>query len=244
MIRFSKVSKSFGKKEVLKNIDLEILPGKILFVLGKSGTGKSVLLKHIVGLMAPDAGEVWVEEKKVSALGEEELFEVRRWCGMVFQQPALLDSFTVYENLALGIRSHRLAETVEAERAKILEKLDLLDLDPALLSKYPPEVSYGVQKRLSLCRSLVLEPRYLLFDEPTTAQDPISTKVINALIVQLSQKVGVTCVVVSHDMPSALSIGERIVVLEEGRVVDDGSPKEVLRSSVPITKAFLQEASA
>jgi len=242
VIEFKEVSKQFGSKVVLDCVNFRVSEGQILFVIGRSGMGKSVLLKHIVGLLQPNAGEVWVDGKEVSQLPERDYFDVRKTCGMVFQHPALLDSMSVYENVAFGIRAHRFCESEEEIEARVVEKLKLVNLKRDLFARFPSELSFGIQKRVSIARTIAIEPKYLLFDEPTTGQDPIATTAINQLILRLAQTLKVTCLVVSHDMHCALDIADRIILLDQGRIVDEGTPDEMIGSSQPVTVEFMREA--
>ncbi|MGE0614131.1 MAG: ABC transporter ATP-binding protein [Bacteriovoracia bacterium] len=246
-IRFEGVSKSFGPKHVLKDVSFEVAKGEILFILGKSGVGKSVTLKHIIGMLKPDRGSVWVDGENVTALDYAGLTEIRRKCGMVFQHPALLDSLTVYQNVSFGLRTPQYRMTLdrpqtEAEiRAIVLEKLGLVNLGADILDFYPPEISYGMQKRVSLARTLAPGPDFLLFDEPTTGLDPISTNSVNELILDLSRKLQVTSVVVSHDMGCALKIADRILVLDQGKILAVGTVPEIKASKEPLIQDFLSE---
>lgn len=240
MIHYKKLIKSFGTRTVLKGIDLHIKAGEIVFVLGTSGTGKSVLLKNTVGLMKPDSGEVWIDGENVTDFTEQQFLPIRKKCGMVFQHPALFDSLTVYENIAFGLRKHlRLSENEIKERVN--QALSLVNLDN-ILTKRPGEISYGMQKRVSLARTIVLGPKILLFDEPTTGLDPVTTNSINVLIQNLSRKLNTTSMVVSHDMHCALKIADQIVVLGEGQIVDQGTSKQMLQSESPLVRDFLAEA--
>lgn len=248
-IRFEKVSKSFGPRQVLQEISFEVAAGEILFILGKSGMGKSVTLKHIIGLLRPDSGRVFVDEQDVTALSENELADIRRICGMVFQHPALLDSLTIYENISFGLRTPQFVRTLpngplsEAEINKIvIEKMRLVNLDPAILPLRPPEISYGMQKRVSLARTIAPSPRYLLFDEPTTGLDPITTNAVNHLISDLSRRLKVTSIVVSHDMQCALKIADRILVLDGGGILALEDRHTIRRSQIPLVQDFLSEA--
>jgi phospholipid/cholesterol/gamma-HCH transport system ATP-binding protein len=246
-IRFENVFKAFGPKEILKGVTFEIPTGEIWFVLGKSGMGKSVTLKHMIGALKPDAGTVWIDRHEVSAMDADDLYRVRQVCGMVFQHPALLDSLTVYENIAFGLRTpqyiqrkgSRPTELEISERVKLL--LSLVHLNEDILQLYPPELSYGMQKRVSMARTLAPEPDYVLFDEPTTGLDPQSTSSINALIQDLSRKLKVTSVVVSHDMNCALEIADKILFLDQGNILASGTPKEIARLDEPTVKAFFEE---
>ncbi len=239
MIEFCKVTKSFGQRTILKNLDLVIPEGKIVFILGMSGTGKSVLLKNIVGLLKPDSGELIVENYPVHQLSESEMMEVRKICGMVFQQPALFDSLNVFENVAYGLRRHFHMQEVEIKK-RVIESLALVGLN-GVEDKMSHELSYGMKKRVSLARTVALRPKILLFDEPTTGLDPISTNRVNQLILDLSKNLGTTSLVVSHDMDSALKVADHIVVLEKGNLLTQGSPAEMRNSSVPLVQDFLAE---
>lgn len=243
-IVFQNIHKSFGPKTILKDVSFEIATGEILFILGKSGMGKSVTLKHIVGVLKPDSGTLLVEQRDVTRLDEEGLSQVRRICGMVFQHPALLDSLSVYENIAFGLRNLPEPMPEEHIRARVLEKLALVHLKPEILDRFPPELSYGMQKRVSLARTLAPEPRYLLFDEPTTGLDPITTTAVNELIQELSRKLRVTSIVVSHDMACALKIADRILVLDQGKILALGTVPEIKRSREPLIQDFLAETLA
>jgi phospholipid/cholesterol/gamma-HCH transport system ATP-binding protein len=240
MIRFDKIVKRFGERTILKGISFEIREGEILFVLGTSGTGKSVLLKNIVGLMRPDEGEIWLDGQEVSKISEEEYFPVRKKCGMVFQHPALFDSLTVFENVAFGVRRHKRETPEEEIKAIVARCLAIVNLK-GVEQKYPAQISYGMQKRVSVARTLAVEPRILLFDEPTTGLDPVTTNAINQLIYNLSRELKTTSVVVSHDMNCALEIADRIIVLDQGQIVEQGTPEELRNSEQPLVKDFLKE---
>lgn len=233
--------KKFGDRTVLAGVSMDIKTSEILFILGKSGTGKSVFLKNIVGLLRPDAGEIWLDGQEISHLSEEAYFPIRKKCGMVFQHPALFDSLTVLENVAFGIRRHYPQFTDKQVRLQVMRCLNLVNLNESILEKLPQEISYGMQKRVSLARTVAIEPKYLLFDEPTTGLDPITTSAINQLIKNLSRTLQTTSVVVSHDMKCALEIADRIIVLDQGQIVANGSPKELKDSKVPLVQDFLAE---
>lgn len=250
-IRFENVSKKFGPKQILDNVSFEVKRGQIMFILGKSGMGKSVTLKHIIGVFAPDAGDVFVDQYQVSAMNTPETMDdltlVRQRCGMVFQHPALLDSLTNFENIAFGLRSKQYQQKIgkklseEEIRELVLEKLALVHLKPEILDLYPHEVSYGVQKRVSMARTLAPGPEYLLFDEPTTGLDPLSTSSINQLIYELSRKLKVTSIIVSHDMACALSIADQILFLDQGKILLKAAPQEVVKSEIPLVQDFFRE---
>ena len=237
-IIFKDVYKAFGPKKILDGVSFTVDTGEIMFILGKSGMGKSVTLKNIVGLLKPDKGSVQIETLLINELDEEGLEGARKICGMVFQHPALLDSLTIYQNVAFGLRGIPEAKV----RERVVECLGLVHLDESIFNRKPPEISYGMQKRVSLARTLAPGPRYLLFDEPTTGLDPITTNAVNELIFELSRKLNVTSVVVSHDMGCALRIADRILVLDQGKVLALGSVAEIKKNPDPLIRDFLVEA--
>lgn len=239
MIEFKNVTKSFGDRIILNKLNLTIPESQIVFILGQSGTGKSVLLKNIVGLLKPDSGEIIVDKIPVHSLSETEMMEVRKFCGMVFQQPALFDFLNVFENVAYGLRRHfRWGEGEIRDRVRSsLDRVGLGEVE----NKLTHELSFGMKKRVSLARTVSLSPKILLFDEPTTGLDPISTNRVNELIVNLSRDLGTTSVVVSHDMDSALRVADHIVVLDQGQLLTQGTPEEMRHSSLPLVKDFLAE---
>ena len=239
MIEFRDIKKSFGSRQILKGLSLKIPKGKIVFVLGMSGTGKSVLLKNIVGLLKPDSGEILIDGENIVTKTEEEMMEIRKVCGMVFQHPALFDFLNVFENIAYGLRRHFHLSEQEIQ-SRVQEALKLVGLSKCE-DQFPHELSYGMQKRVSLARTVALKPKVLLFDEPTTGLDPISTSRVNELIVSLSEKLGTTSIVVSHDMKSALSVADHIVVLDKGHLLTQGTPEELKKSKVPLVQDFLAE---
>ena len=241
MIQFKNVRKSFGDREVLKGISFEVPRGQILFILGTSGTGKSVLLKNIVGLLKPTSGQILIGDKEISSLSEIEMFPVRRMCGMVFQQPALFDSLTIFENVAFGLRKHQPELTPSQLSERVKECLALVNLT-GIEHKTTQSISFGMQKRVSLARTLAVSPRILLFDEPTTGLDPVTTNAINALIFELSRKLKTTSLVVSHDIQCALDIADHILVLDQGEIVAQGAPAELKISKHPLVQDFLKEA--
>jgi len=243
MIRFQELRKSFGSKNILNGLDLEINTGEVFFILGRSGTGKSVALKHLVGLLKADSGKIWIDDEEISNYSEQAFYPIRRKCGLVFQLPALVDSRNHYENLVLGIRHL----PIEEKKNKIewaLEAVGLEKLIPNLFDRFPPSISYGEQKRLALARTLLPNPEILLYDEPTTGLDPKSSVHIHKLIRGISLNEGKTSVVVSHDMRNALATADRLAVLDAGQVVDLGTPEQILASKVPMTAAFLEDLKA
>lgn len=239
MIEYKNLVKKFGDRTILKGLSFKIAKGEILFILGTSGTGKSVLLKNTVGLLTPDEGEIWIDGQEISKFSEEQYQSIRKKCGMVFQHPALFDSLTVFENVAFGLRRH-FDYSEEVIKEKVQKALQLVNLS-GINEKKPAEISYGMQKRVSLARTVALEPEILLFDEPTTGLDPVTTSAVNQLIFDLSRKLKTTSIVVSHDMQCALGIADRIVVLDKGEIVAIGTPDEMKKSPQPLVKDFLAE---
>ncbi|MCC7403469.1 MAG: ABC transporter ATP-binding protein [Bdellovibrionales bacterium] len=240
MIRFENVVKKFGERTVLNGITFSVDAGEILFILGTSGTGKSVLLKNIVGLLRPTSGRIFIDDEEVTHLSEEEYLSIRKKCGMVFQHPALFDSLTVFENIAFGLRRHYQLDEEEIRR-RVARVLGLVNL-PDVEERFPAKLSYGMQKRVSLARTVAIDPQILLFDEPTTGLDPVTTNTINNLIRDLSRTLHTTSLVVSHDMHCALAIADKILVLDKGSIVAYGTADEMKRSTQPLVKDFLQEA--
>lgn len=237
MIVFREVYKSFGDKPVLRGLSLEIRDGETMVILGYSGSGKSVALKHIVGLLEPDDGEVEVDGEVVHHLGREALMALRARIGFVFQFAALLDSMTVGENLALGLVRRGLPQQEIAER--IQEALALVDLE-GTEDRYPAELSGGMRKRVGIARAIALRPRYILYDEPTTGLDPVTSAVIDQLMVRAKEKLGVTGVVVTHDMRSAYTVGDRIAMLYKGRIRQVGTVEQIQRSHDPVVRQFIE----
>jgi len=213
-VEFRGVSKAYGTKQVLRGADLKVFRGEVMVILGGSGSGKSVTLRHMLGLEAPDAGRVIVEEEDITDLPEEDLYRVRKKFGMLFQSGALFDSMTVFENIAFPLREHTQMTEAEIGRA-VREKLELVNL-PGTEHLMPVDLSGGMRKRVGLARSIVLDPKMILYDEPTTGLDPITAQKINELIIDLQSKLNVTSVVVTHDIQSAFSVGDRIAFLNRG----------------------------
>jgi phospholipid/cholesterol/gamma-HCH transport system ATP-binding protein len=218
------VHKRFGDKRVLAGVDLEVRRGETMVVLGASGSGKTVLLKHMNGLIRPDRGEVWIDGRNIVGLEEPELLEVRKKVGMVFQGSALFDSLTLGENVAYPLREHT-GWSDERVRARTREVLGLVGLDGSE-HLYPAELSGGMKKRAALARALALRPQALLYDEPTTGLDPSMKQRINRLIRDLQRQLGLTSVVVTHDLESAFAVGDRLALLHEGRIRFVGTPEE------------------
>jgi phospholipid/cholesterol/gamma-HCH transport system ATP-binding protein len=236
-IRLTHIAKSFDANEVLKGVSLEIRDGGTLALVGQSGTGKSVLLKTIVRLIEPDSGAVEVDGQDVLALEREELYELRRSVGYVFQFAALFDSMTVHDNVAMGLRRMNLPAREIGERvAQCLRLVEMEGYDDRL----PAQLSGGQRKRIGLARAIATRPRYLLYDEPTTGLDPITTAVIDRLIERMAEELNVTSVVVTHDMRSAYRIADRMALLHEGRIRFEGTPEEVQACDDPVVRAFVE----
>jgi len=240
MVEVTDLHKAFEGRAVLDGVTCQIPAGKISVVMGPSGTGKSVLLRHVVGLLYPDSGDVTVAGKSVPNLGEDELLELRRNVGMLFQDGALFSSMNLYDNVAFPLRQH----TRKSEReikAIVMQRLDEVGLSESV-TKMPNELSGGMRKRAGFARALVLEPELLLFDEPDSGLDPVRTALLCDLIKQIQQKYKSTGVVISHDIKSCFNIGDHIILLYGGKVVDQGSKEELQRSTNPFTQQFIQGA--
>jgi phospholipid/cholesterol/gamma-HCH transport system ATP-binding protein len=235
------VERSFAGKPVLRGIDLEVLEGETMVVLGGSGEGKSVLLRHINGLERPDAGEVFADGKRLNALSEDELFPIRRDIAMVFQLGALFDSLTVYGNLSYPIREHGERDE-DRIRKRASEVLEMVELNSEVGKLYPAELSGGMKKRVALARALALEPKAVLYDEPTTGLDPLVTRKINLLIRNLQTRLGFTSVVVTHDLKSAFMVGDRFALLDQGRIRFSGTAEEVRATKDELMREFIEAA--
>jgi len=238
MIRIRGLKKKLGRKQVLDGLDLDIEKGETVVVLGPSGTGKSVLLKHIIGLMQPDAGSIEVEGEEVVGRRESELNRIRVKFGMLFQGAALFDSMTVGENVGLGLVEHR--KLPPDEVAKIVaERLEWVGLKGVEAMK-PASLSGGMRKRVGLARAVAMDPEYILYDEPTTGLDPIMADAINDLIRSLQAHLQVTSVVVTHDMKSAYAVGDRLAMLYQGKIVHQGTPDEIRNTTDPLVRQFIE----
>jgi phospholipid/cholesterol/gamma-HCH transport system ATP-binding protein len=241
-MRVQSISKRFGRLEVLRELSLSFPRGQTTVVMGPSGCGKSVMLKHLVGLLRPDAGEVWFGSVRIDALGERGLGPVRRQIGFLFQQSALFDSMSVHDNVAFPLREHGVLEPLEVDR-RVDRVLHLVGLEDTR-DQMPSELSGGQRKRIALARAVVLEPQVVLYDEPTTGLDPIRSDIINELILKLNRTLGVTSIVVTHDLSSAFKVADRMVMLHEGRVRLEGTPELFRTTDDPIVQRFLRgEAS-
>jgi phospholipid/cholesterol/gamma-HCH transport system ATP-binding protein len=237
IIRIENLSKSFQGQPVLTGVNLSVPAGGITVVIGKSGGGKSVLLKHIIGLMQPDSGEIYIAGQALSGLRGPARHALRRKCSYMFQGMALFDSLTVFDNVALPLREKtKLTKTAIADR--VMEKIERLDLGE-VAGKYPSQISGGMQKRVALARALITEPEIVLFDEPTTGLDPLRKTAVLELITQSKAQFGFTAILVSHDIPRVFGVATRVAMLSDGAIVFEGTPEEALESDAPALKEFL-----
>ena len=237
MIEVRDLKKSFGPQPILDDVSFRIENGESVVIIGRSGGGKSVLIKHLIGLLQPDAGDVFVDGENITQMNERQLLRVRRKFGMVFQGAALFDSMTVAENVAFGLRRHE--HLTEAEIAKrVAAALDMVDL-PGTEKKNPAELSGGMRKRVGLARAIIYEPQIVIYDEPTTGLDPIVSDSIDKLIIRVRDQLKVTSVVVTHDMRSARRVGNRVMLLHEKKIYANGTPEEIFTSTDPVVRQFV-----
>lgn len=241
MIEVREVKKGFGRQSVLQGVNLEIARGESVVIIGRSGGGKSVLLKILIGLIFPDTGQVLIEGQNIVGMSERQLLEVRHKFGMLFQSAALFDSLTVAENVAFALRRERRWSEGEI-RQKVAEALAMVEL-AGIEEKKPSELSGGMRKRVGLARAIVYKPEIVLYDEPTTGLDPIVSDSIDQLIVRVRDSLKVTSIAVTHDMRSAGRIGQRIVMLHQGRIYYSGTPEDVFKSTDPIVQRFVSGTS-
>ena len=237
MISFRNIRKSFGSKKVLEDVSFDVQDGEVFFIIGQSGVGKSVLIKHLVGLLYPDGGEIWLDGEEISRFNEQQMFPVRMKCAMVFQHATLFDSMTCAENVALPLRVHKNLKPKEAlvEARQRLAQVQMQEFG----DRFPPDLGDGMRKRVAIARALTLDPRYVLFDEPTTSLDPVSARRVDKLIRELSDTLGVTSIVVSHDLSSIFGIADRIVMLYRGFVKKIGSREDFRDAPDPIVQQFI-----
>ncbi|MDQ3696859.1 MAG: ATP-binding cassette domain-containing protein [Gemmatimonadota bacterium] len=238
MIQWVHVAKAFGPKKVLCDFTLDVAEGETMVVIGYSGTGKSVAIKHLVGLLEPDSGTAIVDGQEVPKLRRRELHRLRAQIGYVFQFAALFDSLTIADNVAMGLRKQ--GELTEHEiAARVDEALDLVDL-PNVQEGYPAELSGGMRKRVGIARAIALRPKYILYDEPTTGLDPVTSAVIDKLMIRMREKLGVTSVVITHDMRSAYTVGTRVAMLYDGMVRQVGTVDEIRGTADPVVRQFIE----
>jgi phospholipid/cholesterol/gamma-HCH transport system ATP-binding protein len=237
MIKLVNLHKSFGKQKVLDGLNLDIEEEKTTVIIGRSGGGKSVLLKHIIGLLRPEQGQILIDGTDITKLNDRALNEIRKKFGMLFQEAALFDSMNVGENVAFPLREHTTMKEKEI-RETVADRLRSVGLT-GVEEKMPSELSGGMRKRVGLARAIAMRPRIVLFDEPTTGLDPIMTEAINRLIIETQKNLNLTCIVISHDIRSIFDIGHRIAMLYEGKIIENGTPDELQGSQNPVTRQFL-----
>jgi len=238
MIRFENVTKVLGGKVVLDNLSFEIGAGETFVIVGLSGAGKSVTLKHMIRLLIPDSGAVYVDDENICDLNKRDLMRVRAKFGVLFQSAALLQWMSVRDNVALPLREHTRKSEKEINEL-VMEKLRLLQLEDAA-DKYPADLSGGMRKRVGLARAIIMNPQIILYDEPTSGLDPVTSRKIDNVIMNLCRELGITSVVVSHDLHSALTIGTRIMMLHGGKIVEKAAPNEFIRSRNETVRSFLE----
>lgn len=237
-IEFHGIKKSFGPKRVLDGVDLTIADGEVFFIIGASGVGKSVLIKHLVGLLRPDSGRILLDGQDVTNLSETGFYPVRMKCAMVFQNSTLFDSMTCLENVALPLRKHkRLGMRRALEEAMV--RLGQMHMQ-RFAQAYPAELGDGMRKRVAIARALTLDPAYVLFDEPTTSLDPVNARRVDQMIRELAEEVGVTSIVVSHDLTSIFTVADRIAMLYKGNVRLLGTPREFREADDPVVQQFIR----
>ena len=241
MIEVCNLEKSFGTNKILAGVSFCIEQGESAVIIGRSGGGKSVLLKHLIALLKPDAGQVLIDGENIVPMNERQLLRVRRKFGMLFQGAALFDSMTVAENIAFAFRRDRSLPEDEIAR-KVARVLEMVDL-PGIEDENPSELSGGMRKRVGLARAIVYEPQIVLYDEPTTGLDPIASDSIDKLILRVRDRLNVTSVVVTHDMRSARRLGQRILMLHDKRIYASGTPDEIFSSADPVVKQFVEGTS-
>jgi phospholipid/cholesterol/gamma-HCH transport system ATP-binding protein len=239
MIELRGVHKRFGKQVVLDGVDLDVREGETMALLGPSGTGKSVLLKHIIGLIHPDRGTIIVDDREVGSLRRRELAHLRSQIGYVFQNGALFDSMDVFENVRLGITDEDKYRDEAYCRNRVLECLKLVNLAPETMTKFPAELSGGMRKRVGIARAIAGQPKYLLYDEPTSGLDPVNADVIDSLVKRLDNELGVTSVMVTHDVRGAFRVADRLALLTGGKIVQQGTQEEFLASQNPKVQEVL-----
>jgi phospholipid/cholesterol/gamma-HCH transport system ATP-binding protein len=240
MIELRNVHKRFGKQVVLDGVDFNVREGETVALLGPSGTGKSVLLKHVIGLIRPDSGTIVVDDREVGKLSRKDLAQMRSHIGYVFQNGALFDSMNVFENVRLGITDEDKYRDESYCRARVLECLKLVNLVPDTMAKYPAELSGGMRKRVGIARAIAGQPKYLLYDEPTSGLDPVNADVIDSLVKRLDNELGVTSVMVTHDVRGAFRVADRLALLTAGKIVQQGTQEEFLSSKNPKVQEFLE----
>jgi len=243
MIEIKGLKKRFGSKEVLKGIDLNIPKGKTTVILGLSGGGKSTIIKHIVGLLKPDSGEIWIDGEEISKADENQIRRIRKKVGFLFQSGALFDSMNIYENIAFPLREH--SDMNENEiKSRVTERLEMVGLKPSeVLNLYPDELSGGMRKRVGLARTIVLDPEIILYDEPTSGLDPITSDLISQMIVNLKERLGVTSILISHDIKESFKAGDYFAMLYDGKIIETGDADHFKYTDNPFVRQFLDGKS-
>jgi len=243
MIEIKGLKKQFGPKEVLKGIDLHIPKGKTTVILGLSGGGKSTIIKHIVGLLKPDSGEIWVDGEEISQADEVQIRKIRKKVGFLFQSGALFDSMNIYENVAFPLREHTNMSEDEI-KSQVVERLEMVGLKPSeVLNLYPDELSGGMRKRVGLARTIALNPEIILYDEPTSGLDPITSDLISQMIVQLKERLNVTSVLISHDIKESFKAGDNFAMLYDGKIIETGDAEHFKSADNPYVRQFLDGKS-
>ena len=237
MIEVKNLYKTFNQNNVLNDISFKVKEGQTVVIIGKSGTGKSVLLKNLIGLLNPDSGEIWIDDQLISAMSFKELQKVRANIGMVFQEGALFDSLTVGENIELALK--KLTDlTDENAKKRILKSLSEVNME-GTESLFPAELSGGMKKRVGIARAIAIRPKYLFYDEPTTGLDPIMTDIINKLILKFQRNYNITSVIVTHERRTVFDVAERVIMLDDGKICFNGSSDEIQKSEVSVIKQFI-----
>ncbi|TKZ36331.1 ABC transporter ATP-binding protein [Brachyspira catarrhinii] len=243
IIEMKDVHKSFGSQKVLNGVNLTVNKGETLSIIGNSGCGKSVLVKHLIGLLQPDSGTIIVEGRDINQISDNELTEVRKKFAMVFQGAALFDSLNVYENVSFGLRRIKKNMPEERIKMKVAEVLDMVGM-PNIEKKMPSELSGGMKKRVGLARAIAMDPEILLYDEPTTGLDPIMSRIIDDLIVKMQNLLNVTSIVITHDMMSVFRMADRVVMLYDGKIIEGGDPEHLHEIEEPHLKFFFMSSIA
>ena len=238
MIEFKGVKKAFGSKVVLRGVNLTVGKSEVVFIVGSSGAGKSVLVKHLIGLLRCDAGEIWLDGKEISRMREEDFYEIRKKCCYIFQHSTLFDSMSVLDNVALPLRKGR-GLSVAVSRRTAMERLEMVQME-SYAHRFPAELGAGLQKRVAIARGLTLDPAYVIYDEPTTSLDPVSARRVDALIRDMSKRVNVTSLVVSHDLTSIFTIADRVAMLYKGDFLIDGPPSTLKNSTNPVVQQYVR----
>ena len=239
MIEVKNIFKKFNNKKVLDGVSFDVLDGSTFTIIGGSGQGKSVILKHIFGLLKPDNGEIFVDGKNLAKLNKKELFEVQKNFGILFQGAALFDSLTVKENVGFGLKWIHNMPSREIDKI-VKEKLKMVDLPVEICDQKPVELSGGMKKRVGLARAIAYNPKYILYDEPTTGLDPLTADVINNLILRLQKELKLTSIVVTHDMKTAYKVSDKIVMIHKGKIIESGAPEEIQNTKNEIVRRFIE----